>query len=135
LHPLLGDWRFSGHSPLGKVVSERSFSPVLGGKFVELRASWRTAGKAYEERAFFGAKPKEGLVFWSFTSDGGYSFGRLSKGVGLPAPSICFEAEMPAGLARMAYWPHEQNGFVFVVEARGKKGWERFVEQHFEPAS
>ena len=42
---------------------------------------------------------------------------------------------MPAGRARMLYWPHEEAGFWFAVEARNKKGWKRFLEQHFVPAA
>jgi hypothetical protein len=40
-----------------------------------------------------------------------------------------FEARMPAGLARFAYWP-EEGGFVWVVESRNAKGWSRLVEHH-----
>ena len=41
---------------------------------------------------------------------------------------------MPAGRARMAYWPDQVEGFRWVVEARTKKGWSRFTEHHYLPA-
>ena len=48
--------------------------------------------------------------------------------------AVGFEAQMPAGLARFAYWPEEGGGFVFVVESRNAKGWSRFVEHHYSAA-
>jgi hypothetical protein len=45
--------------------------------------------------------------------------------------AIGFEAHMPAGLARMAYWPEEGGGFHWVVESRTKKGWNRFVDHSY----
>ena len=45
-----------------------------------------------------------------------------------------FHAQMPAGLARMAYWPdaaESGEGFVWVAEAQTKKGWSRMVEHHY----
>jgi hypothetical protein len=47
------------------------------------------------------------------------------------ARAIGFEAEMPAGLARMAYWPGDAEGFHWVVESKTKKGWNRFTEHHY----
>ena len=41
------------------------------------------------------------------------------------------EADMPAGRARMAYWPEEGGGFHWVVESRTKKGWRRFVDHSY----
>jgi hypothetical protein len=36
----------------------------------------------------------------------------------------------------MVYWPREDGGpgFLFAVESRTKKGWNRFLRQDFEPA-
>ena len=45
--------------------------------------------------------------------------------------AIGFEAEMPAGLARMVYWPHEEEGFNWVVESKTKQGWNRFTQHHY----
>ena len=44
--------------------------------------------------------------------------------------AVGFEADMPAGRARMAYWP-EQGGFRFVVEAKTENGWSRFVDHSY----
>jgi len=49
--------------------------------------------------------------------------------------AVGFEAQMPAGLARMAYWPEEDGGFVWVVESKNAKGWRRFVEHRYRPVS
>ena len=50
--------------------------------------------------------------------------------------AIAFEAQMPAGLARMLYWPLDSGepGFCFAVESQTKKGWNRFLLQRFVPA-
>lgn len=48
--------------------------------------------------------------------------------------AIGFEAHMLAGLARMAYWPDEADGYYWVVESKNKKGWNRFTEHHYVPA-
>jgi hypothetical protein len=37
---------------------------------------------------------------------------------------------MPAGCARMVYWP-EEGGYYFVVEAETEKGWSRFVDHSY----
>jgi hypothetical protein len=74
------------------------------------------------------------MGFWSFTSDGKSSRGRLADATDLHAKAIGFEAQMPAGLARMVYWPHEEGGVRWVVESKTKKGWNRFVEHHYRRA-
>jgi hypothetical protein len=48
--------------------------------------------------------------------------------------AVGFEAEMPAGRARMAYWPATDGGFHWVVESRTKKGWNRFAEHRYRAA-
>lgn len=135
LKPLIGDWRFSGQSKLGATKCKRTFEPILAGKYVQLRAEWRTPSKLYEEIALFGAGPDKQLQFWSFTSDGGHSVGERTEATDIHERALCFEAEMPAGRARMLYWPHEREGFWFAVESRSKKGWSRFLEQHFTLAT
>ncbi|MBK7306435.1 MAG: hypothetical protein IPI88_04940 [Chitinophagaceae bacterium] len=45
--------------------------------------------------------------------------------------AICFEANMPAGLARMVYWPADDGGFHWAVESKVKKGWNRFTMHHY----
>ena len=42
---------------------------------------------------------------------------------------------MPAGLARMIYWPDEAGGFYWAVEARNQKGWKRFTQHHYLAAN
>jgi hypothetical protein len=31
----------------------------------------------------------------------------------------------------MAYWPADDEGFIWVVEARNGQGWTRFLEHHY----
>lgn len=135
LRPLLGAWRHAGRTSLGMVRCERTFSLALGGKFIELRAAWRMPKKTYEEIALFGPDRERRLTFWSFTSDGGQSIGRMSEALDVHPRALCFEAQMPAGLARVLYWPSEDTGFCFAVESKSKSGWSRFLEQHFVPAN
>ena len=89
-------------------------------------------GNQYCEIALFGAIEDATLGFYSFTSDGKRSQGRLADGTDVHAGALAFEAQMPAGLARMIYWPCEAGGgFNFAVESRTKKGWNRFLRQTF----
>ena len=52
----------------------------------------------------------------------------------VPPAGFGFGAQMPAGLARMIYWPDETEGFHWAVEAKTKKGWSRFTEHHYRKA-
>lgn len=131
LAPLLGSWEASAQSPMGKVRCTRTFTPVLGGKYVQLVARWEFAGKAYEEIALYGVKEGK-LSFWSFTSDGKRSEGTIADGTDVDPGAIAFEAQMPAGLARMIYWPKEGGGFNWAVESKTKKGWNRFTEHRYD---
>jgi hypothetical protein len=70
------------------------------------------------------------LCFWSFTSDGKNSQGILADVTDAHPGALGFEAEMPAGLARMVYRPDGAAGFHFAVEARNQKGWKRFLQHH-----
>ncbi|RZJ68460.1 MAG: hypothetical protein EOO50_01315 [Flavobacterium sp.] len=130
LEPLLGNWEATADSAMGKVKCTRSFQKVLGSTYIQLNATWEFASKTYQETAMFGMKDGE-ISFWSFTSDGKNSFGKLSDGSDVHAQAISFEAQMPAGLARMIYWPDEKEGFYFAVESKSKKGWNRFLEHHY----
>ncbi|MFN8289012.1 MAG: hypothetical protein U0U70_02025 [Chitinophagaceae bacterium] len=133
LHPLLGKWTAQGNSPMGKMKCTRSFEPVLGGNYIQLDAEWDFGKYAYKERALIGIK--EGVIsFWSFTNDGKNSFGQLAAGTDVHPEAICFEAQMPAGLARMIYWPAEDGGIHWAVESKTKKGWNRFTEHHYHAA-
>lgn len=146
LQPLLGRWETVADSELGPLTCTRSFERVLSGAYVELRAIWRYApsdggttgalGKPrppYEEFALIGPGDDGVLTFWSFTSDGKRSIGRLADATDIHPEAIGFEAQMPAGLARMAYWPADGEGYMWAVEAKNAKDWKRFLLHHYHP--
>jgi hypothetical protein len=115
----------------------RTFSP-LGKGWIELDARWQIGpAKEYRERAFFGAGEDGRLACFSFTSDGKRSVGHLADASDVAGEIIAFEALMPAGLARILYWPLNDSrpGFHFAVESKTQKGWNRFLEQKFVPQS
>jgi len=130
LSPLMGAWIAESDSPMGRVKCIRTFRSVLNGKYVELVTRWEFAKDTYEEIALFGVHERK-LSFWSFTSDGKQSQGFMSSARDVHPEAICFEARMPAGLARMIYWPDEDRGFHWAVESKTKKGWNRFTEHHY----
>lgn len=133
LQPLIGSWIATSDSPMGKLTCKREFKPILGDKYIELTASWEFAKGKYVEKAIYGVK-EDTLSFWSFTSDGKRSEGYIADGKDIHPDAICFEAQMPAGLARMIYWPHEEGGFCWAVESKTKKGWNRFTEHRYKSA-
>lgn len=129
--PLIGRWQSISDSPRGKVICTRTFTRVLEGAYVELVARWEIGAGSYEEIALFG-KNEDGTVHaWSFTSDGKRSEGAMTDVSDLHPEAIGFEFDMPAGLARQAYWPNETGGVDWVVESKGKKGWNRFTHHHY----
>ncbi|MGD1992019.1 MAG: hypothetical protein PVI59_02390 [Anaerolineae bacterium] len=129
--PLLGKWRAEADSEMGTVVCTREFRRVLDGAYVQLTADWEYAQGAYKEIALIGVASDGQIGFWSFTSDKKQSSGYLADVTDIHPQAIGFEAQMPAGLARMAYWPLEEEGFNWVVESKTKKGWNRFTEHHY----
>jgi hypothetical protein len=129
--PLLGTWRAEADSPNGPVQCTRTFRRVLDGKYVLLSALWKTGPGDYEEIAYYGIRPDGRVGFWSFTSDGKQAEGSLADVTDIHPQAFGFEAQMPAGLARMAYWPDEDAGYHWVVEARNKRGWKRFTHHHY----
>lgn len=131
-NPLLGTWRAEADSPMGSVICVRTFSRVLDGAYVQLTADWTYEEGSYQELALIGVRPDGQVGFWSFTSDRKQSEGYLADVSDLHPQAIGFEAQMPAGLARMAYWPDEQEGFHWVVESKTKKGWNRFTHHHYK---
>ncbi|HEX4736772.1 MAG TPA: hypothetical protein VH331_04335 [Allosphingosinicella sp.] len=134
LKPLLGRWeaKAAGPGAASQMRCTRSFEPALGGGWIRLGARWEMgADRAYEELALFGKGEDGALSFFSFTSDGESSRGRLADGSDVHPQAIAFEAQMPAGLARMIYWPAEEEGFYFAVESSTKKGWNRFMRHHY----
>lgn len=152
LAPILGKWTAATDSPMGPLTCLRTYTP-FGDQYVRLEAEWifgapkagaklseaqkaamkAYAGKGYREVAFFGPNSKGDLAYWSFTSDGKKSEGVLADGSDVHPNAVCFEAQMPAGLARQVFWPNE-NGMCWAVESKTKKGWNRFSLHHYRPA-
>jgi hypothetical protein len=132
MQPLLGNWIAETDSPMGPLKCTRSFKTVLGGKYIELNALWEFGKGAYEEHAIYGLNDGQ-VSFWSFTSDGKKSQGYVADGKDVHAEAICFEAQMPAGLARMIYWPGDDGIINWAVESKVKKGWNRFTIHHYHP--
>jgi hypothetical protein len=137
--PLHGAWDAESDSKMGKVRCRRVLESILGGHFLRLQASWEfgAAGssRVYEEHAVIGVGDDGVVCFWSFASDGKRSHGVLADVTDLHPEAVGFEADMPAGRARMAYWPEAGGGFRWVVESRTQKGWNRFVEHTYRPAA
>jgi hypothetical protein len=127
LAPLLGTWRTEADSPMGPTTVVRELAPALDGAYVALRADWVVGGKPYHEVAYFGVDDDGVLGFWSFTSDGKRSHGRLCVAPDVHPEAIAFEVEVPAGIARQVYWPGEDGAVMWAVESRTKKGWNRFL--------
>jgi hypothetical protein len=139
LAPLHGIWVAEADSEMGKVRCRREIEPILGGAYLLLRARWEIgagdSSRKYEEHAVIGAGDDGQVCFWSFTSDGKRSQGVLADVTDLHPEAVGFEADMPAGRARMAYWPDADGGFRWVVESKTKKGWNRFVEHVYRAAA
>ena len=131
LAPLIGSWAAEADSPMGKLKCTRVFEPILGGNYIQLTANWIFSKFTYQEIAIIGIRDKK-LSFWSFTSDGKNSQGGLADGTDVHPEAICFEAQMPAGLARMIYWPEPGGGFNWAVESKTKKGWNRFTRHYYK---
>ena len=134
LTPLIGNWTANASTPMGSVTCTRNFESILRGNYVRLLVRWEFEKGAYEEIAMFGVNPDGKVGFWSFTSDGKNSNGTVADVTDIHPEAIGFEAQMPAGLARMAYWPDDSDGFHWSVEAKNKKGWKRFTEHHYRRA-
>jgi hypothetical protein len=136
--PLLGRWVAEADTPMGRVKVSRSLESTLGGQYIELRVLWEFgpagSGRDYSELAVIGVGDDKQVGFWSFTSDGKRSTGVLADVTDLHEEAVGFEAQMPAGLARMVYWPEEGGGVSWVVESRNAKGWKRFTHHHYRPA-
>lgn len=131
LEPLLGNWFAHGKSELGNYKCYRNFSKILGEKYIQLSAKWEFEEKVYEETAIIGIN--DGVIsFWSFTSDGKKSYGQIADGSDIHPSAICFEAQMPSGIARMIYWPDDEEGFFWAVESKNKKGWHRFIQHQYK---
>ncbi|MEM1248658.1 MAG: hypothetical protein AAGA81_10875 [Acidobacteriota bacterium] len=130
LQPLLGTWRAEDpKTKMGPVVCTRTFEKILDGKFIRLIADWDIGegARSYQEVAHYGVDRDKVVSFWSFTSDGGTSRGVLADVGDLDPEARGFEAEMPAGRARFAFWPSDDS-MIWVAEAATKKGWSRMIE-------
>lgn len=135
LEPLLGAWIAEADSPMGRLKCTRTFAKLGGeGKWITLIGDWDFGGKHYIEQAVYGVDDDGKLAFWSFTSDGKRSEGHIADGTDVHADAICFEAQMPAGLARMVYWPGENGTMNWAVESKTKKGWNRFTSHNYKAA-
>ena len=133
--PLIGSWVADVEVKGTRFRCTRTFTWVLDKKYVQLHAVWELDAGHYEEIAIYGVDAEGQQVFWSFTSDGKQSQGVKSDGTDVHPQAIAFEAHMPAGLARMIYWPDDADGFHWAVESDTKKGWNRFQEHHYVPVS
>ena len=129
--PLIGIWQAEAESEMGPVRCKREYKKVLSGKYIQLIANWEFSNRTYDELAMIGVNRQKEICFWSFTSDGKQSEGKLADVTDFHPDAIGFEAQMPAGLARMLYWPDQDEGFHWAVESKTKKGWNRFVEHHY----
>jgi hypothetical protein len=130
--PLIGAWEASTDSPMGPLRCTRAFSRILAGTAVQLEAGWHLPdGKVYRELAIYRAEGKGAIAFWSFTSDGKRSEGARVAAPDLHPEALAFEAQMPAGLARMAYWPGENGVMEWAVESKTKQGWNRFTHHRY----
>ena len=134
LKPLLGDWRAEAEMNGHRMVCTRSFQQ-FGKGWIRLEAAWHMGERGdYREVALFGPDDDGRLGFFSFTNDGKRSVGQLADAADIHPEALAFEARMPAGLARMVYWPAEVGeGFRFAVESRNKKGWNRFLLHSYRP--
>ena len=131
LSPLLGKWLADAESPMGPISCSREYKLVLGGTRIQLECRWQAKSFTYDELAIFGPDTEGKLIFNSFTSDGKSSNGYISDGTDVHPEAICFEAQMPAGIARQVFWPDEEGGFHWAVESKTKKGWKRFTSHHY----
>ena len=131
LDPLIGSWTAEADSPMGRIRCSRTFSRILHGSRVLLEAQWEIGDKIYAEHAIYGVDDSGALAFWSFTSDGKRSQGSLADATDLHPEAIAFVAQMPAGLARMVYWPDADGSVHWVVESKTQKGWRRFTHHHY----
>jgi hypothetical protein len=135
LDPLIGTWVAEGDTP-APYRCERRFDRILGGRHVQLVATWTFPdGRSFEELVLFGLDPAGELRMWSFTSDGRQATGQWRDAWDVPRPNVAFETELPTGRTRTAYWPDRRAGGVYhVLERQAGRRWERLVEHFYRPA-
>jgi hypothetical protein len=86
----------------------------------------------YDEIALIGTGGEKTVRFWSFTSDGKHAYGVAADASDLHPEAIGFEATVMGRQARQAYFPADDGDVIWVVEAKAKKGWNRFVEHRYK---
>ncbi len=111
----------------------RDYKQGLGNNYIIGHITWFLGDKNYEDHTIIGLDDAKVISAWSFTSDGKNSIGKYADVSDIHALAFGFEANMPAGIARQVFWPDEKEGFHWAVESKTKKGWNRFVHQHFTP--
>lgn len=130
--PLIGKWECNpGSKDRMNPHCIRELSYALDKNYIIENIVWFLGDKNYEDHTIIGLNNEKRICFWSFTSDGKNSNGILTDVTDIHPLAIGFEAQMAAGLARQAFWPDDKEGFHWVVEAQNKKGWNRFVHQHY----
>lgn len=136
LKPLMGSWASPTETQGAETLhpTMRTFRD-FGDGWIELDARWEMGeGDPYREIALYGPTSDGVLGFFSFTNDGKRSEGRLADGTDIHPDAIAFEAQMPAGAARVVYWPLEAGeGFHFAVETRTTGDWNRLLLREFRP--
>jgi hypothetical protein len=65
-------------SEADEIRCTRTFTCVLDGAYVQLRADWECARGSYRELALFAVGAEGKVQFWSFTSDKKQSHGYLA---------------------------------------------------------
>ncbi|GLQ21626.1 hypothetical protein ACFFUB_09620 [Algimonas porphyrae] len=129
MKPLLGQWlAIDPDTPMGKVVCIRTYTTILDGKFIRLQADWDIGEgrKTYSEIAHYGLNADKVPAFWSFTSDGGQSYGVMADVTEMHDTAKGFHADMPSGLARFGVWPTD-DGMIWAAEAKTRTGWQSMI--------
>ena len=134
LNPIIGNWICNkGSKDRMKPQCTRRYQFALGNNYITGDISWNLGDKTYTDHTVIGLDDAKNISSWSFTSDGKNSTGKLADVSDVHPLAFGFEARMPAGIARQVFWPDEKEGFHWAVESKTKKGWNRFVQQHFLP--
>jgi len=133
--PLLGTWVAQSDSPKGQVLCTRTFSKILNGHFIEVRADWQFPHNRYQELALIGLDENRFVTFSTFDSDGQRSAGRLIKPKERHVRAFGFEMEMSHVFTRQVYWPHQETGFQWTVEIHTGGDWQCLVKHHYKPFS
>lgn len=134
--PLIGSWITNKNSKdRMNPACIRTYRYGLGKNYIIADINWLLGDKTYEDHTIIGLDDAKIITFWSFTSDGKNSTGKFTDVSDIHEFAFGFEAHMPAGIARQVFWPDEKVGWHWIVESKTKKGWNRFVHQHFLPDS